>query len=185
MHQSDFHKDTTLETFQFNFAHNTTTVFEMMQHAIPYLRASAEEQQEIEKNRTSCIVNVSSVNGLQSFGGTAAYCASKAAVDQLTRCAAVDLAPFGVRVNAVNPGVVVTELQKRGGLTEDAYKVFLVKPAPASIRLLYMDLSLAQERSCKTTHPLKRVGQPEEVLRFCFLARLFFTDGFKHNIMYP
>lgn len=44
---------------------------------------------------------MSSVNGLQSFGGTASYCASKAAVDMLTRCASVDLAPFGIRVNSV------------------------------------------------------------------------------------
>ncbi len=42
-------------------------------------------------------------------------------MDQLTRCAAVDLAPFGIRVNAVNPGVVITELQKRGGLTDEVY----------------------------------------------------------------
>ena len=46
---------------------------------------------------------------------------SKSAVDMMTRCASVDLAPFGVRVNSVNPGVVVTELQKRGGLNEEQY----------------------------------------------------------------
>jgi len=126
-----YQQDTTLETFHFNFANNTTTVFEMMQSAIPYLCESAKDEQNDEKqHRTSCIVNVSSVNGLQSFGGTAAYCASKAAVDQLTRCAAVDLAPFGVRVNAVNPGVIITELQKRGGLTEESYKGFLVQNLP-------------------------------------------------------
>ena len=51
------------------------------------------------------IVNVSSVTGLHSFGGVPAYCASKAAVDMFTKCAAVDLAPFGIRVNAVNPGL--------------------------------------------------------------------------------
>ncbi len=42
-------------------------------------------------------------------------------MDQLTRCAAVDLAPFGIRVNAVNPGVVISELQKRGGLTDEVH----------------------------------------------------------------
>jgi hypothetical protein len=82
------------------------------------------------------IVNVSSVNGMQSFAGTAAYCASKAAVDMLTQCAAVDLAEFQIRVNSVNPGVVVTELQKRGGLDEEKYAAFL-------------------ERSRTVTHPVR------------------------------
>lgn len=58
------------------------------------------------------IVNVSSVNGLQSFPGCATYCMSKAALDQLTRCASVDLAQYGIRVNSVNPGVVKTNLHR-------------------------------------------------------------------------
>ena len=45
----------------------------------------------------------------------------KAALDQFTRCVALELAPKGVRVNAVSPGVIITELQKRGGLSEEAY----------------------------------------------------------------
>ena len=42
-----------------------------------------------------------------------------------TRCASVDLAPFGVRVNSVNPGVTMTNLQKSGGMAEDAYAAFV------------------------------------------------------------
>ena len=68
---------------------------------------------------------------------------SKAAVDQLTRCAALDLAPKGVRVNAVNPGVVLTNLHRRSGMDETKYAEFL-------------------ERST-TTHPLGRVGTPDEI----------------------
>lgn len=128
-----------LENFMFNFNGNTKTVFEMMQHAIPHLKESGEG---------SSVVNISSVNGLQSFGGVASYCASKAAVDMLTRCAAVDLAPFKIRVNAVNPGVVVTNLQKAGGMPEEAYSGFL-------------------ERSKTVTHPLAQnrdeLCQPEDV----------------------
>src|SRR3712207_8703098 len=45
--------------------------------------------------------------------------------DQLTRCAALELAPRGVRVNAVNPGVVVTEIHRRGGMSHREYKAFL------------------------------------------------------------
>jgi NAD(P)-dependent dehydrogenase (short-subunit alcohol dehydrogenase family) len=88
-------------------------------------------------------VLVSSVTGLRAFPGLVGYCVSKAAVDQLVRTAALDGAPYGVRVNGVNPGVVVTELHKRGGMGEEAYEAFL-------------------ERS-KQSHPLGRVGRPEEV----------------------
>lgn len=94
------------------------------------------------RERRGAIVNLSSVAGLRPYPGLAAYCVSKAAVDMLTRCAALDFAPAGVRVNAVNPGVVVTELHTVTNAVPD-YTGFL-------------------ERS-KTTHPLGRVGQPEEV----------------------
>lgn len=94
-------------------------------------------------DRRGAVVNVSSVAGPRAFPGVVAYCVSKAAVDQLTRCAALDLAPKGVRVNAVNPGVVRTNLHRRGGMEEAKYLDFL-------------------ERST-TTHPLGRVGTVEEI----------------------
>jgi len=94
--------------------------------------------------RKGAIVNLSSVAGPRSYPGLLSYCVSKAAVDQLTRCVALDLASHGVRVNAVNPGVVVTELHTVTHAIAD-YPAFL-------------------ERS-KTTHPLGRVGQPEEVAK--------------------
>ena len=92
--------------------------------------------------RRGAVVNLSSVAGLRPYAGILAYCVSKAGTDQLTRCAALELAPHGVRVNAVNPGVVVTELHTVTNTVPD-YAGFL-------------------ERS-KTTHPIGRVGQPEEV----------------------
>ena len=111
---------------------NVRAVFRLMQKALPSLI-----------DRRGNIVNVSSVTGLRSFPGVLAYCVSKAAVDQLTRCAALELAAKGVRVNAVNPGVVVTEIHKRGGMNAESYAAFL-------------------EHS-KTTHPLGRTGRPEEI----------------------
>jgi NAD(P)-dependent dehydrogenase (short-subunit alcohol dehydrogenase family) len=93
--------------------------------------------------RRGAVVNVSSVAGTRAFPGLASYCVSKAAIDQLTRCAALDLAPRGVRVNAVNPGVVVTNLHRRGGMDEPKYAAFL-------------------ERA-QSTHPLGRAGTPEEI----------------------
>jgi NAD(P)-dependent dehydrogenase (short-subunit alcohol dehydrogenase family) len=89
------------------------------------------------------VVNVSSVTGLRAFPGVLAYCVSKAGLDQLTRCAALEMAPHGVRVNAVNPGVTISNLHRRSGMNEDAYAAFL-------------------ERS-KQTHPLGRAGEPEEI----------------------
>lgn len=111
---------------------NVRAIFSLMQKALPSL---------IE--RRGNIVNVSSVTGLRAFPGVLAYCVSKAALDQLTRCSALELAAKGVRVNAVNPGVVVTEIHKRGGMNDEAYSAFL-------------------EHS-KTTHPLGRVGRAEEI----------------------
>lgn len=111
---------------------NLDAAFLTMQAALPHL-------QETRGN----VVNVSSVTGLRAFPGVLAYCVSKAAVDQLTRCAALELAPHGVRVNAVNPGVVVSNLHRRGGMQEAGYQAFL-------------------EHS-KSTHPLGRVGEPEDI----------------------
>ena len=93
--------------------------------------------------RRGAVVNVSSVAGLRAFPGIASYAVSKAAVDQLTRVAALDFAPLGVRINAVNPGVVVTNLHRRGGMDTARYAEFL-------------------ERS-RATHPLGRPGTPEEI----------------------
>jgi len=111
---------------------NVRAVFRLMREAVPQLAL-----------RRGAIVNLSSVAGTRAFPGLAAYCVSKAAVDQLTRCAALDFAPLGVRVNAVNPGVVVTNLHRRGGMDETRYAAFL-------------------EHS-RATHPLGRPGTPEEI----------------------
>jgi NAD(P)-dependent dehydrogenase (short-subunit alcohol dehydrogenase family) len=59
------------------------------------------------------IVMISSVNGHLGFGGRAAYCAAKAGVQGLVRSLAVEWAPQGVRVNAVSPGTIATEMQAK------------------------------------------------------------------------
>ena len=100
--------------YDFNMNVNARGVFLFMSSAAKHLKVSK-----------GSIVNISSVNGEQSFGGCLSYCASKAAVDMMTKCAAVDLAKFGVRVNAVNPGVVVTNLHRRAGMDPSKYAAFL------------------------------------------------------------
>ncbi|CAD0197527.1 unnamed protein product [Chrysodeixis includens] len=97
------------------------------------------------------IVNVSSVAGLRSFPGILAYCTSKAALDQFTKCVALELAGKGVRVNAVNPGVIETGIHLRSGVSEADYAAYLVK--------------------CKETHALGRTGTTQEVANtIIFLA---------------
>ena len=96
------------------------------------------------------IVNVCSVAGVRPYANLAAYCAAKAGLDMLTECLALELAPAGVRVNSINPGVVVTNLHKASNAVPD-YAAFL-------------------ERS-KTTHPLGFVGAPEDAAELIlFLA---------------
>lgn len=111
---------------------NVRAPFRLMRAAFPHLHATRGN-----------VVNVSSVNGLRAFPGMTAYCTSKAAMDHLTRCAALDWAPCGLRVNAVNPGVTVTNLHRRGGMAEEAYATFLDR--------------------AKQTHPLGRPGEAADI----------------------
>ena len=123
---------TTLDEWDKMLNINLRSVFYLMQRCLPHLESTKGN-----------IVNVSSVTGTRAFPGVLAYCVSKAGIDQLTRCAALELAPRGIRVNAVNPGVVETNLHKRGGMNPEDYEKFLANAA--------------------NTHPIGRAGQPEEV----------------------
>lgn len=129
-----------VEDFDRQMNVNVRSVFLLMKLAIPHLKMTK-----------GTIVNVSSVAGLRSFPNIAAYATSKAAVDQMTRCTALDLAPYGIRVNAVNPGVIVTDIHRRAGMSEKDYAEFL-------------------EHS-RSTHALGRAGTVEEVAKaIAFLA---------------
>jgi 3-oxoacyl-[acyl-carrier protein] reductase len=64
------------------------------------------------RQRGGSIINIGSVSGLKGGRGQVAYAASKGAVDAFTRALAVELAPRGVRVNAVAPGVIETEMSE-------------------------------------------------------------------------
>lgn len=124
--------DTTLEDWDSMMNINLRSLFYLTQRCVPYL----------EKTKGN-VVNVSSVTGTRAFPNVLAYCVSKAGTDQLTRCAALELAPKRIRVNAVNPGVVVTNLHKRGGMNPEDYEKFVANAA--------------------NTHPIGRAGRPEEV----------------------
>ena len=151
---------TSAELWDQMMAVNVRSVFRLVQLALPTLMS-----------RKGNVVVVSSVNGQRAFPGVLAYCCSKAAVDQFVMCTSLELAPKGVRINAVNPGVTRTNLHRRSGMSESDYAAFV-------------------ERS-RTTHPIGRIGEPEEVAdMICFLAsdragmitgNCVFVDGGRHN----
>jgi len=133
-------ENTTLENWDYMMNINLRSIFYLTQLLLPTLIA-----------RKGNIVNVSSVTGLRAFPNVLAYCVSKAGLDQMTRCAALELAPKGVRVNAVNPGVTRTNLHRNSGMDEKTYQAFA-------------------EHS-KATHPIGRIGAAEEVAELIlFLA---------------
>ncbi|XP_005183908.1 3-oxoacyl-[acyl-carrier-protein] reductase FabG [Musca domestica] len=152
--------DIDIEQFDNVLNTNVRAVFTLSKLSVPYLI-----------NTQGNIVNVSSVAGLRSFPGALSYGVSKAALDQFTKCLSLDLAKENVRVNSVNPGVVITEIHKRGGgMSEQEYANYL-------------------ERS-KGTHAMGRVGNVFEVAEtIAFLASskasfitgaLVPVDGGKH-----
>ena len=96
------------------------------------------------------IINISSINATEAFPQRLAYCAAKAAVESMTRVLAIEWADRGVRVNAIAPGVIRTEMVQRaiaeGHVTEELYT----------------------QRT-----PLRRLGSPAEIAR----AALYLADG--------
>jgi 3-oxoacyl-[acyl-carrier protein] reductase len=80
--------------------------------------------QQFMSQREGTIVNVSSMMGLRGWTGESNYAASKGAINAFTRCAAVELARFGIRVNAALPGFAPTDLVQ-GLLEKDGGKGIL------------------------------------------------------------
>lgn len=94
----------------------------------------------MQKAGSGAIVNLSSVAGLIGFPNLPAYCASKGAVIQLTKAAAVEYAAQNIRVNAVCPGVIKTDMVER--VTGQDPEV---------------------ERQYAAFHPMNRMGTVQEV----------------------
>lgn len=101
----------------------------------------------VAESITGAIVNMSSINAQVAIPSIAAYCASKGGVMQLTKAAALALAPHGIRVNAVGPGSIDTAMMAGVNANPEA-------------------MNMVMSRT-----PLKRIGTPEEVANIvAFLA---------------
>lgn len=122
--------DTPIEQFQRVIDINLVGVFAATQRAAKAM---------VAKGIPGAIVNMSSINAVVSIPSIAAYCASKGGVTQLTKAASLALALHDIRVNAVGPGSIDTEMMAS------------VNSNPAA-----METVLSRT-------PLKRVGKPEEI----------------------
>ena len=105
-----------------------------------FLVGQAVARQMVAQGDGGAIVHMSSVNGSLAIAEIASYNASKGGLNQLTRAMALALADHHIRVNAVAPGTIATELARQAVLTSDA----------ARLRILGRT-------------PMKRLGEPEEV----------------------
>jgi NAD(P)-dependent dehydrogenase (short-subunit alcohol dehydrogenase family) len=105
------------------------------------------------------IINISSIGGIQAGGGVMAYRASKAAVIQFTKCAAIELAHYEVRVNTIAPGNIPTPLVAKSAANIDPEQI---ERFEAKIR-----------QTMRDDRPLKREGTPADVAE---AALYFATD---------
>ena len=83
-----------------------------------FLASQAAARQMVEQGDGGAIVNLSSINAIVAIPGQTAYTISKGAIHQLTRSSAIQLAQHGIRVNAIGPGTIDTEMA--AGLLADA-----------------------------------------------------------------
>jgi NAD(P)-dependent dehydrogenase (short-subunit alcohol dehydrogenase family) len=84
-----------------------------------YFAVGQAAARHMVRRRAGAIINISSTRERQAWPGSSAYCSSKGAISMLTRCMALELAPYGIRVNGVAPGTIVTGLNRSYALDED------------------------------------------------------------------
>jgi NAD(P)-dependent dehydrogenase (short-subunit alcohol dehydrogenase family) len=105
-----------------------------------FLMAQAAARVMVANKTQGSIINMSSVNGVLAIPSIASYNMSKGGINQLTRAAALALADHGIRVNAVAPGTIATELAQKAVLTDEAAKAKIMSRTP-----------------------MRRLGEPSEV----------------------
>ena len=117
-----------LESFDRQMAVNVRAPFALIQAALPHLRPDG------------AVVNISSIAGYAGFPQSAAYCATKGAVELMTRALATELGPQGVRVNCVAPGNIRTPMNAEQFAASPEY-----------------------QKSLEDKTPLGRIGETEDI----------------------
>lgn len=123
--------DIDMDAFDRIWNTNLRSVIKLTKLAVPHL----------ERTKGN-VVNISSIAGLRPVANVLAYCISKSALDQFTKCVALELAPKGIRVNSVNPGVIDTPIFQTMGIDQETAKQ-------------YFDVA-------KKSYPLGRVGDVKD-----------------------
>ncbi len=105
-----------------------------------FLCGQAVARHMVANGTKGAIVNLSSVNAVLAIANQVPYVVSKGGINQLTRVMALALAPHGIRVNAIGPGTIATEMARQAVLGDEASR-----------------------RKILSRTPLGRLGEPEEV----------------------
>jgi glucose 1-dehydrogenase len=109
--------ETTLSDFDMQWQVNVRAPYALTKAAVPHLR------------RGSSVTFISSIAGKVAFPNSSAYCATKGAIEQLTKALAVELSPSGIRVNAIAPGNVRTPMNEEP-LKSRAYEQMYIDGTP-------------------------------------------------------
>lgn len=118
-------------------------------------------QRMVEARLKGAIINMSSINAVMAIPAQLAYVTSKGAMNQLTRAMALGLAPHGIRVNAIGPGTIATDILKGVMTSPDAARGILSRT------------------------PLKRFGEPEEIGKVAVFLASEDAAYFTGQTLYP
>jgi meso-butanediol dehydrogenase/(S,S)-butanediol dehydrogenase/diacetyl reductase len=122
--------DTSVEAWRHDFTVNTEAVFVGTREALRIMYAQ----------RSGAVVNISSLNGIRAMAAMSSYSASKAALIQFSAVAAIEAAPYGVRVNVIAPGQIMTPAVEH-----------------------FAKVNPKQAAGAVDAIPMKRGGQPKEL----------------------
>jgi NAD(P)-dependent dehydrogenase (short-subunit alcohol dehydrogenase family) len=131
----------------------------MAVNVLGVMAGTREAGRHMAEHGGGSIINVTSIGGIQAGAGVMTYRASKAAVIQFTKCAAIELAHYEIRVNAIAPGNIPTPIVSKSAVDMDPEQIVRFE---ARIR-----------QTMREDRPLKREGTPDDIAE---AALYFATD---------